>query len=485
MRTGIYLVVALLIVLGVAFAAYRFLARGKADGGIGFMEYVEDPTAPDHLQAELADRDAAVAELAKESPEELVAMLKEDADQFGMPARAIESAGPRILPALLAAVADPSFRGGSQQDAFGSRVVEPLEGVLSCLQEVAPAEAVPVVTPLVNDESDNIRKQVALLLGKIATDEAAEPVVQLLRDDDDYVRCYAMMGIRRAIKADRITNGFRRTVFGALVPLAFRRAISGNDEAPRCLLGLDRVKAIPILTQPDRLKADQENLHEVLGALRESNVQVDEDVLLRILSELEDATEYPAEYVYSETLMMLALINSDKARGVIRESLEHPSQRVREHAAEAQALANGLEDALPAVWEKLDSQGWEELSTPQKHVLAVRMLIDEVNNGGFLQYFVNSSGDNWQDANAGLAAIGAAGDGRLFKKVLTQFRPDSPSVDRRTRHEQVATIAAKEDRPFEQLESEFYEDKEDREVLLTQYMLKHVEDFRDNAKQSR
>jgi len=61
---GICLVVATLIVLGIAFAAYKILARDEADEGIGFMEYVEDPTAPDRLHAELTERDAAVAELA-------------------------------------------------------------------------------------------------------------------------------------------------------------------------------------------------------------------------------------------------------------------------------------------------------------------------------------------------------------------------------------------------------------------------------------
>lgn len=478
------ILVAVLVALGVAFATYWFLIREAADGALGFLEYVRDPTGPDRLQAELANRDAAVAKLAKESPEKLVAMLKENANQFGMSARAIEAAGPKMIPALLAAVTDPSFRGGSRQDAFDSRVIEPLERVLSCLEKLAPTEAVPVVAPLVNDQSNEIRKEVALLLGKVATDEAAEPVARLLQDEDDYVRSYAMMGIRRAIEADKISEGFRQTVFDAIVPLAFRRAISGGDDAPRCLLGLNKEKAIPILTAPDRLRADQENLHEVLGALRESKVRVDEDVLFSILSELEGATGYPAEYVYGESLMMLALSNSDRTSEVIRKASGHPSQRVREYAAEAEALANGLDDPLAAAWEKLETQGWQKLSIPQKHVLAVRMLIDQVNNGGFLQYFINTSGDYWRDAEAGLDAVGATSDKHIFKESLKLFGSDIPSVDRQARHQQVAAIAEKEDRPFEEMESEFYKDKADREVLLLQYMLKHMEDFGKNARQA-
>jgi Domain of unknown function (DUF4375)/HEAT repeats len=477
------ILVAVLVTLGIGFAAYWFFPREAADGALGFMDYVRDPTGPERLQAELANRDAAVAKLAKESPETLVAMLKEDANQFGMPARAIEAAGPRIVPALLAAVTDPSFRGGSQKEAFGSRVKEPLSCVLSCLGKFGPAEAVSVVVPLVSDQSNEIRKQVALLLGKVATDEAAEPITQLLQDEDDFVRSNAMMGIRRAIEADKVSEGFRQKVFDALVPLAFRRAISGGGDAPRCLLGLDKQKAIPILTAPDRLRADQENLHEVLRALRESKVRVEEDFLFRILSDLGGTIEYPAEYIYGESLMQLALSTSDRVREVIKMASEHPSQRVRVYAAEAQALASGLDEPLDAVWEKLNTHGWQKLLTPQKYVLAVRMLIDEVKNGGFLQYFVNSSGDYWRDAEAGLDAIGAESDKRIFKEALKLFGSDTPSVDRRARHEQVSAIAENGDRPFEELESEFYKDNADREVLLLHYMLKHVEDFGKNAKQ--
>lgn len=112
------------------------------------------------------------------------------------------------------------------------------------------------------------------------------------------------------------------------------------------------------------------------------------------------------------------------------------------------------------------------------------MLIDEVNNGGCLQYFVNSSGDHWRDAREGLDAIGASGDKRLFERALNLFGSELPSEDRGRRHEQVAAIADGEDRPFEAVESAFYEDEGDREVLLLKYMLKNVNEFGRNARQS-
>ncbi|WP_425397104.1 DMP19 family protein [Aeoliella sp.] len=404
-------------------------------------------------------------------------MLIEDADQFGMPARAIEVAGPQVVPALLAAVSDPRFRGGSQKSSFGT-TVEPLEGVLSCLQSLAPPEAVAVVLPLVTDKNDMIRKEVALLLGTIASDEAAEPLVQLLQDEDDYVRCYGMMGVLRAHEAGRISEGFRPPVFEAIAPLAFRRVMSGGDDAARCLLVLDREKAIPLLSDPSKVRADQENLPDVMEALRDANVQIDEPLLLAILDDLDgNAEEYPERNVVGETLLMLATIGSDTAARAIERHQNHPSKDVRQYAAEAQSLLIGIDNPIVQLWERVEGEGWESLTVPQQHTLAVRVLIDEVNNGGFLQYFVNSSGSHWQEALAGLKAIGAQRDAVIFSEVLAQFGNDKPSTDRSKRHGQTAQIAEKNDRPFEQWERDFYKDHDGREALLLQYILKHREDF--------
>ena len=107
--------------------------------------------------------------------------------------------------------------------------------------------------PLVTDENKEIRKEVAILLGSIATDEAAAPLCQLLDDEDDYVRSYGMMGILRALKADRASETFRQLTFDAVAQLVYRRASSGYDSAPKCLLGLDKAKAVSIMTSSERL----------------------------------------------------------------------------------------------------------------------------------------------------------------------------------------------------------------------------------------
>lgn len=233
------------------------------------------------------------------------------------------------------------------------------------------------------------------------------------------------------------------------------------------------------MTSSEQLGAEQENLHFVLEALQLADVKVAKTDLLKILAGWKDkAAEYPGCRVVGQALLMLATVESGKSIEVIDPWLTHSSEKIREDATAAKVLAMGLEDPTAFAWNRLESVGWEGMTDPQKHVIAVKMMIAEVENGGFSQYFVNGSGDNWRDAVDGLVAIGATADKDLFDQALKLFGPDLPSEDQDLRHEQVAEIANQDEDLFSVVEGPFYEDKNDREVLLLNYMLNHADDFR-------
>lgn len=470
---AIVAVVALLAVVG---AVWWSLVGSRKP--MGFLDYVRNPKAWKAQEDSIEAYQAAIVEESKKPAEVLVEGLLENGDPLGTPSRAIKAAGPRVVPALLAAVNDPRFRVTLQESEWGFPRM-PLDGVFDCLGEFAPPEAVRVVSPLATDEDEDVRKIVALLLATIATDEAAPMVVELLKDKNDRVRRYAVMGIGRALRAGRVNEQFRKTMFDALTPVA----LADGDKAPACLLRLDRERAIPILTSQEALSADQPHLHHILKGLREAKVEVDEGQLIALLAALESSTiERKKERSVEQILLMLATFRSEQALATIENYMDHPSQRIREGAAEARLVAQGLDDPLGPVWDKLESEGWSGLTEPQRHVLAVRRLIDEVNNGGFLQYFFNNSGDHWRDAAAGLEAIGATGDRQLLDQVLAFFKENSPSENRDSRHHQIAAIAKQDDRPFDKIEKQFYKDTDSREVLLNEYILKSAGDFGTNVR---
>ncbi len=437
--------------------------------GRGFLEIVKDPDSLPKVRDEFARRDARVAELAKLPPETLVEMLI-----AGKEANLVEAAL-----RLQGSEAGPALVNSLQQDER-LRTKDPaaLKRVLSCLERMPKAVPVELVAPLASDSRQTVRKEVAFLLGASGRKEAVEPLTALLRDEDEYVRSFAMIGIDRAVEGDRATPEFRSGLFEPVTALCFSESFEDGDAA-ECLLGLDRERAISFLTQPDRLKAGQNGLYQALESLAQAKALVDEKLLLAIWNELEaDASKYPNDYVLEATLPLLAAHDTAAARAAIERGAQSSEKKVRVGAAKARAKLAGLDDALRSAWAPSEGKDWSDFTAPQRHVSAVQILDAEVRNGGFLQYFFNSSGDQWPAAAAGLTAIGAKRDRELVDQAIALFGPTPPSTDSEERARQLAVLADKDEKAFVEIEKAYYQDPDDLEVLLLDYVIKHADDFR-------
>ncbi len=75
-----------------------------------------------------------------------------------------------------------------------------------------------------------------------------------------------------------------------------------------------------------------------------------------------------------------------------------------------------------------------EMTEPQKLFNYNQDLEREVNNRGFSQYFLNSSGDNAHETVLSLKAIGADKTADLLQKAIDQFPSKTVSKDRETLH---------------------------------------------------
>jgi hypothetical protein len=54
----------------------------------------------------------------------------------------------------------------------------------------------------------------------------------------------------------------------------------------------------------------------------------------------------------------------------------------------------------------------------------------EVGNGGFVQYFQNTNGEDVAEADAGLAAMGASKHLKVFREAVTRWRRERQAIDR-------------------------------------------------------
>lgn len=348
-----------------------------------------------------------------------------------------------------------------------------------CLYDLRPANAVASLASLVNDPSDSIRKHAAWALGAIGTEEALDPLGVSLRDSHEYVCSYAMMGIRRALDADTTTPKFRSGAFELIRTLLGRHEYTIPRGAPECLLALDRERAIHTLTEPSSLSVDQPGIDCRIRALRDAQVTIDGSTLLRLIGQAErqidDAT---SASVLGELLRSLAFSSPQTAATVVERFLESPSKDVAEAATEAAAIARGVSDPFGYGFDQLDKHDWEGVPNSMRLALAVRIFIDQVNNGGLSQYFVNSSGQRWRDALEGLQAIGATSDFARFKQAVARFGSTPPDVNDDTRHHQLAAIENESDGAFSSFDDAFYDDPDAREILLMRFIVQHAADFK-------
>ena len=119
----------------------------------------------------------------------------------------------------------------------------------------------------------------------------------------------------------------------------------------------------------------------------------------------------------------------------------------------------------------------EKLNPHERVILVVRLVEDEVNNGGFSQFIYNSSGSFAGDAVASMTAIGAVKTAEICQRALSAFGTEIP-VDRKARQ---ALLEQKEEEGIDEILDEcddsFYAYEEDLIRLCCAYILAHKDAF--------
>lgn len=123
------------------------------------------------------------------------------------------------------------------------------------------------------------------------------------------------------------------------------------------------------------------------------------------------------------------------------------------------------------IYDKIHKKGFESLSHVERVLYHVYWLESEVNNGGFDQFFFNSSGDYALDTPAALDEIGAHHTANLVRRALGIFPGGSPSRDRKQRIEQLDSMEETIRDQFDDLDSEFFEYQDPLGELQVKYMV--------------
>jgi hypothetical protein len=111
-----------------------------------------------------------------------------------------------------------------------------------------------------------------------------------------------------------------------------------------------------------------------------------------------------------------------------------------------------------------------KLTEPQKLFYLNQNLEREVNNGGFNQYFLNSSGNYAHETILSLAAIGATKTAKILGRAIDQFPGKNVPNDRNERNVILEQIEDEANKVWNELDKEFFEYEDDLNTLNIEYV---------------
>lgn len=119
----------------------------------------------------------------------------------------------------------------------------------------------------------------------------------------------------------------------------------------------------------------------------------------------------------------------------------------------------------------------EKLNSSQRTFLFVENLEREINNGGFNQFYFNSSGDFSQETVKALSKIGAEKTAEIVKIANSEFKNRTVPKDRTERQNELQLIEEKAKNNWNKCDLEFHESLDDLTELLIAYVINNKTEF--------
>jgi hypothetical protein len=114
--------------------------------------------------------------------------------------------------------------------------------------------------------------------------------------------------------------------------------------------------------------------------------------------------------------------------------------------------------------------GYEGLTPAERVVFSLDSLEKEVNNGGFEQYFLNTSGDHCLDAPAALRSLGAPHTSGLVERAIAAFPAGGPARNQEARELQIEALSSEQRELLASLDEDFMQYVEPLAALERKYV---------------
>jgi hypothetical protein len=435
----------------------------------GFGEYVKNP---DLFRQEAEELEKATPAPTQSELARLVATMRSRRLEYEE-LQKLTKAGDKAVPLLMEALRDKEFLF----HRYGETVLDgsPMETALDFLEPFRLPEAT-VLEPALQHPDKFFRYHALCHLARCGNDEAIPALKIGLKSEIVDCRTWTLMGLAFLKNSPWGSPKFRAALFDAAVPLLDDKEYGPAEHAPRALLALDPARAKSVLLGKDVFGPSNRWMSEVLQALKEADVLVPGPQLRSLLAGIKSkAKDFPFDRAYAEALILLARAEGAHARDIIADAQSWGNARVKDGAAEASMVAAGIRDAYRFVTDLYERKGASGLTETQLYYLTLYWLDAEVNNGGFSQYFFNSSGDLGLHAVDAARAVGAPEVASIVQKANALFGKKGPDPDRDTRMDQLSKIDPK---ALEELDNKYYKCSERLSELLPRFVAAHSKSFK-------
>jgi hypothetical protein len=138
---------------------------------------------------------------------------------------------------------------------------------------------------------------------------------------------------------------------------------------------------------------------------------------------------------------------------------------------------NGILIALSESDKTMFGRRFDTQSTPQKVFSAIWSVESEVNNGGFLQYFLNSSCETAGFVAEALDTIGASRTADICRRAIIAAFPNGLPAEAEVIRATAVEFSDQTEDELNALDGEFYQYPHNLTDLLFAYVAKHPEEF--------
>lgn len=363
-----------------------------------------------------------------------------------------------------------------------------------------PEEAIPLIRPFLESPEFSIRQACAAALAGCGAPEVLPDIRRvLLEDEGNHSKLFE--ALRLARRSRRLSKVVVDGICLDLEQMVIENLDSESNEDSQKLMevmgllnDLEPTRATRFLTSPEVLNTNVQNLHRVLYVLQDREIDVSRERVLEIIAELQTReVAEPDDMALGEAYHLLGTFRQRKDEELLRQQMESQNEAIADGAIDGLLAMHDQEDVIDSLFHRTYSET-AEFTREEQLYLAVNRFDEEMNSGGFVQYFeitvdddwYEFSGeaylvgrDQWKDALDGLREMKLHEHAVLLEKGIALFGKDLPLADRSARWEAVQSIHADD---LIKLTILYTDLEEDVELAQKRYLVNHLDKFDGSSK---